>query len=417
MKKGLNQQVDIFEPIKIGVHTVPGIWAYMLPASVFNLKIPDERNSTCLNCPRIVTDKYREDYRCCTYHPRIPNFLLGMAWLAEDGSKAEFLKGVAQKNWFLPEGMQATPQQWANLLADVAEERFGSSKNVLCPMLDTETGYCNIYAFRNSVCSTFFCLNNHGQKGHDFWAEIASLVGQVEMALAQWALDQCGFDIGAYIKRLNALAKNIHELAKKDQHWKKDILEKLWGVPLSEIPDIYKDCAQHVIKEKSSLWQIANEWTIVESTTYEKATHDVVPEEYQDQIEDTYEDDEVAMTPQEILSDVIKLHTKLFKLPETDILLNPHVEIEPNPLENEEDNHFAKKPFVLKIMKKKKPEKYSYREFITAREKKALEFFKTAKPPIRSTFEHIEKTLGSNAEDFLTEWNKKKVLKNAKYAD
>ncbi len=171
----------IEQAFKIGHHWVPGIWRYMLPGALTEMTLPQERLATCLNCPKARFEGWRPDYRCCTYHPRVPNFLLGLA-LSEPAS-AKIIKRLVREGFLLPEGMISSPNQWAHYLTDTGEDRFGRSEKVLCPFLEQKSGLCQLYAFRNSVCSTFFCQHDHGDKGDRFWSSVQTVAQQVEMAL------------------------------------------------------------------------------------------------------------------------------------------------------------------------------------------------------------------------------------------
>src|SRR5262249_32817474 len=121
----------------------------MLPEALWAMRIPSERRATCAACPRIASDDFRPDYRCCTYHPRVAGFMLALALDTPAGHAA--VERAHAAGFLMPEGLQASPAQWAGFLVDVGEERFGKSQRVLCPMLETATGRCGIYAFRNAV--------------------------------------------------------------------------------------------------------------------------------------------------------------------------------------------------------------------------------------------------------------------------
>ena len=73
-------------------------------------------------------------------------------------------------------------------------------------MLDTSNGYCKIHAFRNGVCSTFFCEKDYEDLSAEFWGSLKFLVGQIEMALSQWAMRFVGFDLEAYMERYDSLS-------------------------------------------------------------------------------------------------------------------------------------------------------------------------------------------------------------------
>ena len=147
----------IHNPVKLGTHEVPGIWRYMLPKQFFTLdKIPRECGSTCDNCPEIKDSGYRPDYRCCTFQPRIPNYMLGFSLLGPYRKSHSTINSLYDDGFFLPEGLVASPSRWALFLEDSANDHFGKSTQVLCHFMNKESGLCEVYQYRNASCSTYF---------------------------------------------------------------------------------------------------------------------------------------------------------------------------------------------------------------------------------------------------------------------
>ena len=58
---------------------MPGIWRYMLPEDFQWIQLPDERLTKCDNCPKVAIGEFACGFKCCTYFPEIPNFILGLA--------------------------------------------------------------------------------------------------------------------------------------------------------------------------------------------------------------------------------------------------------------------------------------------------------------------------------------------------
>ncbi len=140
------------------------------------MKFPKEERANCGACPKAKYEGYRADYKCCTYHPRVSNFSLGLA--ATNAPAQRIIKELNVKGWLVPEGMLSSPILWYDYLADLKEDQFGVSKKVLCPFLQTSTGLCQIYAYRNGVCSTFFCMHDQGERGEKFWENLQVLAIQ-----------------------------------------------------------------------------------------------------------------------------------------------------------------------------------------------------------------------------------------------
>ena len=129
MTKIFDENDLIGKPLILGNHTLPGAWQYMFPKEFLGFEFPEERRSTCMSCPKSCYQGYRNDYRCCTYHPRIPNFLLGLA--AQTSSGKIYVKKIIERGMATPEGMNSTPQQWVNYLDDLENDKFGKSDKVL----------------------------------------------------------------------------------------------------------------------------------------------------------------------------------------------------------------------------------------------------------------------------------------------
>ena len=299
-------------PLRLGAHLVPGLWRHMLPPGLARLTFPAERRATCADCPRVKSDGYRPDYRCCTYHPRVPNFLLGLA-LGEPGGTARLAR-VRERGFLMPEAFQPSPGQWVDFLLDVFENRFGQSEKVLCPFL--ESGLCGIYGYRNAVCSTYFCHFDQGEAGEKFWESLQTLVVQVELALGQWALTEVGFDVPAYVARLNDLAAggDVRHTVAAGGGWSEAARRAAWGDAFGRELDVYAACAAKIEERLPELWRIANATPILEADAFEIACEKLLPEERRDLVEDDWSDpDRVTVPPRDLWRTVQRRHRRLWK--------------------------------------------------------------------------------------------------------
>lgn len=342
----------IYHPLEIQNHVFPGVWRYMMPQDFLNMNFPQERRATCMDCPKSAFEGYRPDYRCCTYFPRIPNFLLGLA--GHSGSDEGRLAYIIEQGYATPEGMNGTPQQWIDYLDDLEHERFGSSKKVLCPMLDQENGYCRVHAFRNSVCSTFFCYKDHGDKGDDFWSKVQTLGSQIEMALAQWVMEQLGFDVAAYIKRHNSLAKTIKSVSDpKTGGWSEAARSHIWGKWYGREMEFYSRCGELVSEHREQLWDIANQSDILEASKFDKAMVKLVPKRLKDQLDpEDLEEGEETILPQQLWISLRKSYDKLWKVPVQSYTLSKKVKIIPNEQKDDVSQKFSDFPYVLCFLSK-----------------------------------------------------------------
>lgn len=250
-------------------HNFPALWRTLLPSEVLTWNLPTEAKANCRACPMIAEAGYRPDYRCCTYYPRVANFLLGFALDHEAGQAA--VQQALAAGMLLPEGMHASPGAWRLSLLENEAGNYGRSTKVLCPMLDPASGHCRIHAQRNAVCATYFCHYENGDRGAEFWGQLQTLGSQLELALAQWALDQVGFSLAHYQAKLDALAPQIPGLAAQEGGWPREILGELWGVWFGRELELYRQAAQAVARHQGRLWDLASAWPIVEARTFESA--------------------------------------------------------------------------------------------------------------------------------------------------
>jgi Fe-S-cluster containining protein len=409
--KALLQKDDPFlRPSRLGSHNFPGIWTAMMPRELFGLRIPEERRATCMNCPKAAYEGFRPDYRCCTYHPRVANFLLGLALETPVGERV--LDNIMDRGMLIPEGMHYAPAQWVDYLDDLQNDAFGRSEKVLCPNLDQSTGYCNIHAFRNAVCSTFFCYKDHGDAGDGFWDQLQVLGSQVEMALGQWALAQVGFDLDRYFRAFDQLGKKIQKASGR-LGWQDEARELLWGDWLGREKELMRACAAVVVRERENLWEIANSQPIRESARFDKAMVKAVPKRLEEQIdpEDLEESGGETVRPSTIWQDVMKAYWKLWDLPEGAFALSGKVRIEGNPRQTSQDQFYQDKPYMILYYPRKGSKVLDWKLGITDAEKAVLDLFAGKSRELDATLlmEPAIKAL-SNGKGFLAEMLRRKVL-------
>lgn len=296
----------IHVPFKLGGQTVPGVWRFLLPDDLLRSEFPEERRATCGGCPMVEADGYRPDYRCCTYHPRIPNFLLGLA-LSRAVSGAA-VRDLIARGFVVPEGTERTPAGWAAALRQAEAGQYGKGDGVLCPLLDPASGFCRVHAYRNGVCSTYFCLYDFGARSSRFWEVLQEYVTGVETALAQWSLAEAGFDLGAYFRRFDDLAANLGsgtlcnplilgqhahapeisrlqsvpdpncpEIGKVSPGWSGEALDHLWGHWRGREVELLTACADAVSTHRDRLKDIAAATPIRRPAVFEAAEAAALP--------------------------------------------------------------------------------------------------------------------------------------------
>jgi hypothetical protein len=177
---------------------------------VLNLDI-QETKATCDNC--IEVPEYQENLKCCTFHPFLPNYLIGQI-LLDEKKNSSFVTEVLQhkiskRQYVLPLGIVA-PVRYQVEFNQLKDKYFGQKREWLCPYHDLSLNRCGIWRNRGSVCTSFYCHSSKGKKGKDFWKQSLDYLSYVEMALCEEALVYLDFsprqisDLLQYINRFEA---------------------------------------------------------------------------------------------------------------------------------------------------------------------------------------------------------------------
>jgi Fe-S-cluster containining protein len=169
----------------------------------FDREVPPEAKATCASCAMLpgaagdhaapvdgVPRTFRPDTKCCTFHPRLPNYLVGA--ILGDAS-AEGAEGRRRMEARVASGVGVAPL-WLHpprpfqLLYDHARGAFGRARGLRCPFYVEEGGGCGIWRHRDAVCATYYCRYAAGEDGRRMWTAVKELVSLVEIQLARFAL-------------------------------------------------------------------------------------------------------------------------------------------------------------------------------------------------------------------------------------
>ncbi len=401
-------QIDpIFTPSEFGDHQVPGIWRYILPQSIENCFVPREKKASCHSCPKIVTHGYRPDYRCCTYHPKVPNYSLGLALVA-GGEGGEIVRQLAASGYLTPEGMVATPQRWSYYLADVQDDLFGKSKDVLCPFLLPDSGGCSIYAFRNGVCSTFFCHSDFGDQGKKFWESVQTLVVQCELALGQWVMDELGIPAKAYFQTVDSFADRVGTITAEDgQAWSLVAREILWGPWFGRELEYFEAAAKLVSDHRHLLWDIANRTEIYEAVNFDRAAMEVIPTRLHQQIsEDDFTPGD-TIPPAKLLKAMMKERNRLTAFPSGRLMLSTKATIIENRFDSPEAKHYQQYSHIVRLKICKGQTEDFYVSDATAN---FLRQFSEAQNLNFALLTNLQTLISDDVCAFISEWSQKKIL-------
>ncbi|MCB0391517.1 MAG: hypothetical protein KDD58_09505 [Bdellovibrionales bacterium] len=198
----------------------------------------------CQSCQMAIKGIYLEALKCCTYHPFLPNYMVGGIL---DGSKdgAKIIKDKIEKKIFvLPLGVLpswAYRQEHKFLNAN----EYGRNKDLLCPFFNSLEGSCKIWTFRSSVCRSFYCESSWGKEGLKYWELYNEAHHYVEMALTQECLLQFGFEWQEIENQLDYLEAPAHQLNPLNKLSKK-IDEELWQHKIQDKIEFFRDCYNYV---------------------------------------------------------------------------------------------------------------------------------------------------------------------------
>lgn len=176
--------------------------------------IPAETKATCQQCAMCMplagaapsipsTVFFHPQTKCCTYLPRLPNFLVGRI-LADETPEMQL--GRASVEQRIRKGVAVTP---LGLAADAhfklvyAAGRgatFGRSLALRCPHYLEEGGICGVWRHREATCVTWFCKHVRGAVGSRFWYTLKLLLSNVEESLARWCVQQ--LEVGSEVLRI-----------------------------------------------------------------------------------------------------------------------------------------------------------------------------------------------------------------------
>ncbi len=274
----MDKTTALFQTIPFGVQQVPGIWRFMLPEEFFWLRPPSEKRATCNKCYKVELGDFDPRCQCCTYFPQIPNFMLGLA--LKDAQSRPHVEALIASGYALPRGMIITPARFKVTLEAYSRDLFGREPRIRCPFIQQGSGECAIYPYRNSICSMFFCANDHGLQGEAYWTKVQQVVGHVESVLAIWVLEQLGVQHDEYIAKLDSLASRIPSCSETDTSgWSLEVQQLLWGDQLGHEKEFFLKCAELIIDNLDRLFEIAGETPFRDSIRFEQAVRDWLPPE------------------------------------------------------------------------------------------------------------------------------------------
>ena len=169
---------------------LPPVFFQVLPELLL-LEWPREVRATCHRCALVpaaggdegASWQFLPDVRCCSFHPALPNFLVGRALAAGGPSAACMRRRLVDPDGLTPLGVLASRSWWTAYHADEAGP-FGRNRAARCPYWRGGRRACAIWPPREAVCRTWYCRYVWGAAGSRLWGLLRQLLGVTQRHLA-----------------------------------------------------------------------------------------------------------------------------------------------------------------------------------------------------------------------------------------
>ena len=157
---------------------------------------PRESRSTCDDCAMCSAPgqparegAFDRQVKCCSYHPDIPNYLVGGVLQDAQARQADMRAAIARGIGVTPLGL-AQPPAYAAVYREAAPA-FGKAHALRCPWyVDIGSGQCGIWRHRPTVCATYFCKFERGAVSHAYWQAAKALLLELEHEVSLWCATQ-----------------------------------------------------------------------------------------------------------------------------------------------------------------------------------------------------------------------------------
>lgn len=198
-----------------------------------------ELKATCQQCIQ-APHKYKEDLKCCTFWPFIPNYIVG-AILSESKERYGYAQRVIKeliknKDCCLPIGIVA-PSWYQVAFKRNKPKVFGKNKKFLCPYYQKESNNCSIWQYRGSVCTSFYCESSYGKKGIEFWHSLENYLSYLEMSLAEEVLAYGDYSPREMSNQLDFV--NFQGVSPQKGVLSKEAYKKIWKHNTSKEEEFY----------------------------------------------------------------------------------------------------------------------------------------------------------------------------------
>ena len=224
--------------------------------------IPPESRATCDDCAMCAPPGETPDpgihyfsprVKCCSYQPRLANFLVGRILEDSDFSVSEGRSTIERR---IDAGVGVSPlgldqSKKYGVLYKNGLAGFGRAESLRCPhYLDEGGGRCGIWRNRNSVCTTWFCKHERGGVGLEFWSRVRDLLSNIETDLAAWCVAESNLGLeqmeAVFPTRRRPNERDGLTVADVDGVADPKLARRLWGRWLGREREYYVACAERV---------------------------------------------------------------------------------------------------------------------------------------------------------------------------
>jgi Fe-S-cluster containining protein len=227
------------------------VYHTLIAPEILDISIPEEQLADCANCHSCISDKLPHfNTKCCTYHPVIPNYMIGAILLDDnpslDEGRRRLLSILEKGHGVTPLGIIPPLKHHILYTANVQPNKITYSADVAnqlkCPFYNQ--GSCSIWSHRTELCSTYFCFSTGGVKGKQFWGEFHHLFTGIEHGLSIYALNEMNYPIHSF--PINEFAPDKLKLDSEQGALDKKKYSKIWKEWQGQEITFFKNCYEAV---------------------------------------------------------------------------------------------------------------------------------------------------------------------------
>lgn len=212
------------------------VYHQLLPNDVLDIAIPNERFADCMDCFHCHNvNRSTHSIKCCSYHPILPNYMVGAILNDRSPAMVEGRKRILEK---IKNRIGVTPygiipptkhQVLYNKHIKKSKGEIAQSKDISnalkCPY-QSEDSLCTIWKYRTELCSTYHCASVSGEKGQRFWGTAFQYLTSMEQKLTLYTLLEMDYPSTAIrTQRLNPIGLGLDNAKGA---FSENVYKKLW---------------------------------------------------------------------------------------------------------------------------------------------------------------------------------------------